>query len=140
MLNAIFLSPILPAVVFTLYESYHMLHRPDMIYIPVLFELLFFGVGYLAYGLANAIIIVPLCMGLTRLTPSPAAGTASSIAMAVIMTVTAYYTGLLGNKPSIIHEAFILGIFVPICLSAMASFYFIAKHRQKPPKKPGTDH
>lgn len=140
MLGAFLVSPILAAVVFTITQSYHMMHRPDTIYIPVIFEILFFGLGYVAYGVVNAIIIVPLSIGLTSFTQSRLVGFISAIAIAVFTTYLAYNFGFFGNKPTIMHEAYILGIFFPILLSAMVSFFFIAKHRAKKHSKSNADN
>lgn len=129
MLKAFFISPLPSAIIFTIVNSYHMMHRPDTIYIPVLFELFFFVIGYLAYGVINAVIIVPAGAGLRQITTSRTVAFISAIVIAVLVTFIAYYFGLLGNKPTILHEAFVLGVFVPVCLSATASFLFLLKRR-----------
>ena len=129
MLKAFFISPFPAAVVFTIYNSYHIMHRPDIIYIPVLFELLFFILGYLTFGVINAVIIIPAGTGLRHITTSRTVAVISAIVIAVLLTFITYYFELLGNKPTIMHEAFVLGVFIPVCMSAAASFLFLFKKR-----------
>ena len=133
MQSAFFISPIFAAVVFTFLESYQLMHRLDSIYVPVIFELVLFSVGYLAYSVINAIAIVPLCIGFASLTLSRMAGFILAIVVAVLVTFLAYSAELFGHKPSIMHRAYIFGTFVPIFLSSIASFYFIVNHRTKIP-------
>jgi len=129
MYRVFFISPIFAAVAFAIPESYQLMHKPDSIYIPVIFELLLFGVGYVVFGIINAIIIVPLCVGLASLTLSRIAGFVLAIAVAALGTYLVYAVEFFGHKPSIMHRAYIFGAFLPLLLTTTTSFYFLTKHR-----------
>ena len=130
MYKVFIISPIYAALAFTLPQSYAMLHKPDIIWIPVFFDLFFFGIGYIVFGLINAFIIAPLCIGITALTASRAAGLFLACAVAALGTYIVFASQIFGHKLSIIHSAYLLGAFLPLFLTTAVSFYFAYKYRR----------
>lgn len=129
MRKVFFISPVFAAIAFMIPESWQLMHKPDSIYIPGLFELLYFGIGYVVFGLVNAVFIVPLCLGLASLTLNRLAGIVLVIAVATLGTYLVYTFELFGHKPSIMHRAYIFGTFLPLFLTTAVSFLMLARHR-----------
>jgi hypothetical protein len=133
--RAFVIAPIFAAVAFVIPQSFQLMHRPDSIYIPVIFEALLFAIGYVVFGAINAVVITPLCTRLASRTSSRLAGLALAFAVAALGSYLVYAAGIFGHKSSIMHRAYLLGAYLPLFLTTAASFYFVVQHRSATPEQ-----
>ena len=135
MYRVLIVAPVFAAVAFVIPASIELMHRPDSIYIPVVFEALLFAVGYVVFGIINAIVIAPLCLALVSLTASRLAGLALAFAVAALGSYVVFAAGLFGHQASLMHPKYLVGAFLPLFLTTGASFYFATKRRSATPRE-----
>lgn len=107
MRKALLLSPWSAAILFTIPQSWELMHRPDSNYIPLLFEVLLLLFGYIAAAIANTVIIVPLCLLLKRKTSNFLAGLVLAFFVALIGTTVAYAFEIFNYRSSILHPDYL---------------------------------
>jgi len=136
--RAFVIAPVFAAVAFVIPQSLQLMHRPDSIYIPVVFEGILFAIGYVVFGAINAVLITPLCIRLASRTSSRLAGLVLAFAVAALGSYLVFVAGIFGHKSSIMHRAYLLGAFLPLLLTTTASYYFVLRHRSATPEEPSS--
>jgi hypothetical protein len=132
MKKAFLLSPLIAAVVFAGPEAWQQIREPGPGYVPVLNELLLVLFGYLAAAVANAAMIVPLCMLVRLKSPGPIAGLVLAIFLALFVTTVAYAFEVFDYQTSILHPAYLYTLLIPLFLLTLLSFYFLDSSDPKP--------
>ncbi len=109
---------VIAALLFTIPQSIQLMTRPDSIYIPIVFEVLLFGVGFVAFGLINVVVVLPLWASLTTLTRKVSAGVIVSLLFAALVSFLCFGDDVMKAK-------IIFGAFIPLFSLSFLSYYFI---------------
>jgi len=127
MKKALLLSPWSAAILFTIPMSWQLMHRPDSIYIPVVFEILLLLFSYLAAAIANGLIIIPLCLLVRMKTSTLLAGLILACAVALIGTTVAYAFEIFDYRTSILHPDYLYPLLIPLFFLTFTSFILLTR-------------
>ena len=125
MRKALQLSPVFAAIPFALHQSFQLLFRPDTIYIPILFEVLFFGVGYVIFGILNALVFVPIARIASERTTSIRVGLWIALVVAGLGVLILVATDIV-EKRRLLDGSALFAAFIPMAISMYTSFKYIA--------------
>jgi len=127
--RALTLSPLLAAISFTVNEALTLMQRPDTIYLPILFEMLLFGVGCVVYGTINAVILTPLAAVLASFTRLRIAGFVLAVGAALLIGQTVAASGLY-DTGSFFGRDNLFNVLLPVTIAGFASFYFMTQRTE----------
>ena len=132
MKKALLLSPWTAAILFTIPQSWELMHRSDSNYIPLLFEVLLLLFGYLAAAFANSLVIVPLCLLVKMKTSNLLAGIVLAFFVALIGTTVAYAFEIFDYKSSILHPDYLYPLLIPLFVMTFSSFFLLTRSQSAP--------
>jgi hypothetical protein len=126
--RSVLAPPIFAALAFTVPESIQLMHRPDSIYIPVIFEIPIFAISYIAFAIISIFCVAPLSKLALSRGSSRAIAIIYAIVIAVVGTYLIYLVEFFGHKSTIFHRAYVFGSFIPFFVLAAASFHYAKAH------------
>jgi len=132
MRKALLLSPWTAAILFTIPQSWELMHNPDSNYIPLVFEVLLLLFAYLAAAIANTIVIVPLCILVKMKTSNLLAGLVLAFFVALIGTTVAYAFEIFDYRPSILHPDYLYPLLIPLFVMTSCSFFLLTRTQSAP--------
>lgn len=127
MKRALFLSPLIAALLFTIPEAWQLMHRPDSNYIPVVFEVLLLLFSYVAGFVINGIIIFPLTLLVKMKSSNLFAGIVLGFFIAVVGTTVAYAFEIFAYQTSILHPAYLYPLLIPLFVMSMLTFFLVTR-------------
>ena len=127
MKNALLLSPLVTAMLFTLGAAWQLLNRDEGSYIPVVYELLVLVFGYLAAAVINLVVIIPLSCLVRLKTGNILAGIGLALLLALVGTTVAYAYEIFDYRSSILHPVYLYPLFIPLFAMTLLSFLFLAR-------------
>ncbi|MBT5484706.1 MAG: hypothetical protein HOH14_02150 [Gammaproteobacteria bacterium] len=132
MRKALLLSPWTAAILFTIPQSWELMHRPDSDYIPLVFEVLLLLFAYLAAAIANTLVIVPLCLLVKMKTSNLLAGLMLAFVVAFIGTTVAYAFEIFNYRSSILHPDYLYPLLIPLFVMTCCSFFLLTRSQNAP--------
>lgn len=127
MKKALLLSPWSAAILFTIPMSWQLMHQPDSMYIPVVFEILLLLFSYLAAAIGNGLIIIPLCLLVKIKTSNLLARLVLASAVALIGTTVAYAFEIFDYRSSILHPDYLYPLLIPLFFLTLTSFFLLTR-------------
>lgn len=118
--------PISAALIITIYQSVHLMSRPDSIWIPIIVEIPIFVISYILFAIVNRLVVAPLSRILASRTSSLTSGFVFSLLIAAIGSGILFLADFF-NKSTIFHSAYLLGAFLPLLVMSFFSFYYAAR-------------
>ena len=110
--------PMIAALLFTIAQSVQLMHRPDSIYIPIIFEAMLFAVGFILAWLFTNIIAVPLWKILALFSKHYLTGITISILFSALISYIFF------NDDFYTKAKTFFGFFLPLASLMLISFYF----------------
>jgi hypothetical protein len=132
MRKALLLSPWTAAILFTIPQSWELMHRTDSDYIPLAFEVLLLLFSYIAAAIANTIVIVPLCLLVKMKTSNLLAGLVLAFFVALTGTTVAYAFEIFDYRPSILHPDYLFPLLIPLFVMSTCSFFLLTRSQSAP--------
>lgn len=106
------------ALLFTIAQSVQLMHRPDSIYIPIIFEAMLFATGFIFAWLITNLIAVPLWKILALFSNHYLAGSTVSILFAALISYIFFDDDFYTKAKTF------FGFFLPLASLMLTSFYF----------------
>lgn len=123
MKKAFLRSPAFGAAIFAAANLISQLNKPDVIYIPVVLDIIVFAVAYVGYFVVNAVLIIPACLLVATTSERLYSGLLISLILSGIAGYLIYSLGKTDRGDAIDIAVLSASVFVV----SMASFYYLTQ-------------
>lgn len=123
MKKAFLRPPTFGAAIFAAANLFSQLNKPDIIYIPVVLDIIVFAVAYVGYFVVNAVLIIPVCLLAATISERLYSGLFVAIILSGFAGYLIYSLGKTDRGDAIDIAVLSASVFVV----SMASFYYLTR-------------